>query len=232
MKLFLSLNRSIIPHYLKENTTPSFPRIIAVFATAVALLGIFVAVNYITGERSLEISRKQGELHEAEKMADTVGLTSKRLVYQDFEWGNPADTASHLAAMGHRGKQSLRMKPWVPYSPGLWMKFKELKPGDSTWLRITGFVWFSCLPQDVKCSLVATCNRKGVNFKYMFLALEKEKMKPNQWNEIIMDYRIPRAPDGEDVVQVYFWYRGKGEMLVDDIDIRLYQPGTVTKAGH
>ena len=47
-----------------------------------------------------------------------------------------------------------------------------------------------------------------------------------------MDYRIPRAPDGEDVVQVYFWYRGKGEMLVDDIDIRLYQPGTVTKAGH
>ncbi len=202
------------------------------FATALGLLGIFVAANYLLNERSLEISRKQGELHETEQMADTLGLTSKRLVYQDFEWGNPADTASHLAAMGHRGKQSLRMRSWVPYSPGLWMKFKELKPGDSAWLRITGYVWFAGPPQDVKSSLVATCNRKGVNFKYMFLELEKENLRPNQWNRVSMDYRIPRAPDGEDIVQVYFWYRGKGEMLVDDIDISLYRPGTITKAGH
>ncbi|MEI6682356.1 MAG: hypothetical protein WCO44_06995 [Bacteroidota bacterium] len=217
---------------MKEIATPSFSRIFAVFATAVALLGIFVGVNYLLGERSLEISRKQGELHEAEQMTDTVGLTSKQLVNQDFEWGNPADTASHLADLGHRGKQSLRMRSWVPYSPGLWMKFRELKPGDSTWLRITGYVWFSCPPRDLKCSLVATCNRKGVNFKYMFMALEKENLKPNQWNRVTMDYRIPRAPDGEDVVQVYFWYRGKGEMLVDDIDIRLYRPGKDTKGGH
>ncbi|MEI7898372.1 MAG: hypothetical protein WCJ26_15145, partial [bacterium] len=73
------------------------------------------------------------------------------------------------------------------------------------------------------CSLVATCNHNGINYKYMSVPVEKEAVKPNQWNKICIDYRIPPPPGREDILQVYFWYRGSGEMLVDDIVVNIYK---------
>ena len=55
----------------------------------------------------------------------------------------------------------------------------------------------------------------------MLIALEKENLVPNRWNKITIDYRIPEPPLGEDILQVYFWYRGNGEMLADDIGVEL-----------
>ena len=112
----------------------------------------------------------------------------------------------------------------VPYSPGLWTRFKDLNPGDSSWIRVTGFVWFSFPAAGLKCNLVATCNHKGLNYKYMFVDLGRENLKPGQWNKVGIDYRIPTPPDPEDVLQAYFWYRGGGEMLVDDINIVIFTP--------
>lgn len=132
------------------------------------------------------------------------------------------------AAFEGKGRQlafhdaETRLNPEVPFSPGLWVKFKDLGPVDSAWIRATGNVWFSCPASEVKCSLVATCNHNGTNYKYMFVALEYADLKPNQWNRVSIDYLIPLAPDPEDVLQAYFWYRGNGEILVDDIKIEFY----------
>lgn len=186
------------------------------------LLGIFVGWNFYVKERSLQVKPDLNDTTGREHIPENAGLISHRLAFLDFETGNVADAASHLANKGHSGYQSLKMSPVVTFSPGLWIRFKDLNPGDSSWLRATGYVWFSCPPADVKCSLVATCNHNGINFKYMFVALEYEDLKPGQWNRVSIDYHIPRAPDQEDVLQAYFWYRGSGEMLVDDLSIEFY----------
>jgi hypothetical protein len=39
---------------------------------------------------------------------------------------------------------------------------------------------------------------------------------------VSIDYRIPPPPDHEDVLQAYFWYRGNGELLVDDVEVDLF----------
>ena len=39
-----------------------------------------------------------------------------------------------------------------------------------------------------------------------------------------MDYMTPFFDDKNNTVQVYFWYRGDKEMLVDDFEIRLFEP--------
>jgi hypothetical protein len=190
--------------------------------TAVILLGVFIAVNDFLAYSDLHRILLPFSEIEREKLPDGLEGQAKRLAFHDFEAGNAADAASHLASSGNNGKQSLKMNSDVQFSPGISIKFKDLNPGDSSWIRATGFVWFSCPPSEAKCSLVATCNHNGINYKYMFVPVENEPVKPGQWNRVCLDYQIPEAPDREDLLQVYFWYRGNGEMLVDDIDIEYY----------
>ncbi|MEI7499217.1 MAG: hypothetical protein WCK84_02110 [Bacteroidota bacterium] len=201
--------------------------------SAILLLGVFVSVNYYFACQVKNQIPDFSSGVEREKLPFDLEAKGERLAFHDFELGNVNDTSSHMVLGGHTGKQSLKMSSKVPFSPGLWIKFKELysnvspiiKPLDSAWIRATGYVWFSCRPSEAKCSLVATCNHNGINFKYMFVALETENMKPNQWNKVNIDYHIPPAPDCEDILQVYFWYRGNSELLVDDVEVTLFTPG-------
>jgi hypothetical protein len=197
-------------------------RVIFAGLTAIFFLVVFISVNgYLAYRDSHQIVHPFTGI-EHEKLPDGLERKGKRLAFHDFEQGNPADIASHLAFSGHNGKQSLKMNSDVQFSPGISIKFKDLSPGDASWIRATGYVWFSCPASEAKCSLVATCNHKGINYKYMFVPVENEPVKPGRWNRISIDYLIPVAPDREDDLQVYFWYRGGGEMLVDDIDIEYY----------
>ena len=191
---------------------------------AALLLVLFVMANSYRLYQDTHRKHIPFEELERERMPEEIGFVKKQLALHDFESGNAGDPAAHLASVGHGGRQSLKMSPQVPFSPGLWIKFKDINPPGQAWIRAAGYVWFSGPPADVAFSLVATCNQKGVNFKYMFIPSEMENLKPNQWNRVSIDYRIPRAPDGEDVLQAYFWYRGKGEMLVDDIVIDYFTP--------
>lgn len=198
----------------------------AIFAglTAIILLGVFVSVNYYLTFRDADKSVVDQAGVERDHLPAGLENQGTRLAFYDFETGNAADTASHLAFKGHSGKQSLKMNSKVIFSPGLWIRFRDLNHADSCWIRATGYVWFSGSPADAKCCLVATCNHQGVNFKYMFVALEKENLQPDCWNRISIDYRVPPAPDAEDVLQAYFWYRGQGELLVDDVEVTLFKP--------
>ena len=189
---------------------------------AILLLGVFISVNYYRLYRDTHQSTDRSLQIEREQLPSAYEGKGKSLAFHDFESGNAADTASHLSARGYGGRQSLKLSSKVPFSPGIWIKFRDLKPGDSAWIRATGYVWFACAATDAKCSLVATCNHNGINYKYLAIPIEKEAVKPNQWNRISIDYRIPLPPDREDVLQAYFWYRGNGEMLVDDIVVEGY----------
>ena len=199
-------------------------RIFAAGLTALFLLGVFISVNYYRFYRDSHQTIDPLAGVEREKLPAALEGKGKRLAYHDFEAGNAGDSASNLAVAGHGGKQSLKMSSRVPFSPGLWIKFRDLNPADSAWIRVTGYVWFSCLPAQAKCSLVATCNHNGVNYKYLFIPIETENLQQNQWNRVSIEYRIPLAPDRDDVLQAYFWYRGKGELLVDDVEVELFEP--------
>lgn len=206
-------------YHLKDQASHTNFRNFFAIGVALILLGAFTGVNYFLHEQTQDQNPGQAEIPDRDQLTDTSGFAIRRLACHDFESGNGADTASHLACKGYNGKQSLKMSGKVPFSPGLWIRFKDLNPGDSSWICVTGYVWFSCPASEAKCSLVATCNHNGINYKYMFIPIEKESVKPGQWNRISLSYHIPPAPGGEDVLQAYFWYRGSGEMLVDDITV-------------
>jgi hypothetical protein len=189
---------------------------------AVFLFGIFILVNCFRSYRETHQTIDRLAEYERETLPSQLADSGRRLALHDFEWGNPVDTSTHLVFSGHDSRQSLKLNSWAPFSPGLWIQFKDLIPGDSLWIQATGYVWFDCAPAEVKCYLVATCNHKGINYKYMYVDLEKENLQPNQWNRVSIDYLVPKAPDPEDVVQAYFWFRGGGEILVDDVELTLF----------
>jgi hypothetical protein len=166
---------------------------------------------------------EEGEM-KTEHLTDTTGFTSKRLVYYHFETGDAADSTSHLAASGHRSRQSLRMNSKVSFSPGLYMRFSEMKPAPGSWIRATARIWFPASAGEPDCSLIAACNHNGINYKYMSVILEKETLVPGSWNPVAIDYRLPEPSGDQDVMIVTFWYYGKGEILVDDIEVRLLSP--------
>jgi hypothetical protein len=165
------------------------------------LLGFFILVFYFLGRTDFDAAVDPLQVAEREYLPEHLEGKGTRLAFHE---------------------QSLKLNSGMPFSPGLWIRFSDLNPGDQDWIRATGLVWFSCPADEVKCSLVATCNHNGVNFKYMFVALEYENLLPNQWNRVSIDYRIPPAPRGDDVLQAYFWHRGGAELLVDDIEIEYY----------
>ena len=197
--------------------------------TGLALLGMFILWNGYQGRRDVKKKKETRTVVDREQLPDTSGYRSKQLASYDFEWGNPADTTSHLALTGHNSRQSFCLKPWMPFSPGLWIQFKDLPGGDSCWIRATGYLWAPIHADSLPCDLVITCNHKNLNLKYMYACLDKEGLRRGEWNRVTLDYRIPDLPDKEDVLKAYFWYRGTGEALVDDVRVTLFQPDNKTR---
>ena len=154
-----------------------------------------------------------------EAMPDTAGKKVRPLVYfhmeADILSGGPTGTDTR----GFKSNRSFRLASDIPFSPGLHTTFRELRPGDTSWLLSTAMVWFDGSADSAECSFVTTCNHGGTNYKYIFLPLETISLIPSQWNKVSLPYRIPEAFDPNDLIQVYFWYRGKGEIFIDDIQI-------------
>ncbi len=204
------------PHPLHRNS------IIAPL-TGLLLLGLFIAFNEYAGWNDLRKKREAGNIPLRERLGDTTGFIAKRLAFHDFEAGNTADTSTHIAATGYNSEKSLRMNSFVNFSPGLWIRFSDLKPAPGSWLRVRAMVWYNGSHAGLKCNLVTTCNRNGINYKYQSVALDREPLAPDRWNVVSLDYRIPDPAAPRDVVQVYFWYYGGGWMLADNIVVTLFE---------
>lgn len=151
-----------------------------------------------------------------EELPDTAGKKIRLLVHLDMEPGTNTGGPAGTEARGFRSDHSFKLTSDIPFSPGLHITFRDLLPGDTSWLLSTAMVWFEGNADSAECSLVTTCNHRGTNYKYSFLPLETRSLVPLQWNKVSLAYRIPEAIDPGDLVQVYFWYRGKSEMFIDD----------------
>ena len=191
---------------------------------AVLALGIYIAAVAWLDHRQPAQAEVRQAVPDRERLPVELESKGRQLAFFGFEEGDPADPSTHLAATGFNSRQSLKLTPSSPFSPGLWIPFRDLGNTDSAWIRLTAYVWFSGSSDSAFCSLVATCNQGGTNYKYLSIPLEKERLKPFTWNPVQIDYRIPPPAGPGDIVQAYLWYRGGTEMLADDIVVTRYGP--------
>ena len=161
---------------------------------------------------------------EREYLPEPGNFISKVLATFDFEKPDQAALSNFCKDTASTGNYSLRMSKKLEFSPGINLPYKDISQKDFAWIRAAAWVYFTCKPEEAACGLVITCNQDGKAYKYRMLELEKANLKPGTWNRITMDYMTPFFDDKNNTVQVYFWYRGDKEMLVDDFEIRLFEP--------
>ena len=146
------------------------------------------------------------------------------LAYYDFEQSDQDYSGYQTADVARTGKYSLKLTPGFHFSPGIWIKFKDLTNQGSVWIRATGYVYFTSTAREALASLVMTCCHEGMALKYQTLDIEKENFLPDKWNKVTLDYETPVISDRDDLLQVYFWYRGKDALYLDDFIIEIFEP--------
>ena len=148
----------------------------------------------------------------------------KILGYYDFEQNDQNFSRYQTAEFARTGKYSLKLTPEFHFSPGIEIKFKDLTNRESVWIRATGYVYFKSSAREALASLVTTCNHNGSAINYQTVDIEKENFLPNQWHKVTVDYETPVVSDRKDLLQVYFWYRGKDTLYLDDFIIEIFEP--------
>jgi hypothetical protein len=146
------------------------------------------------------------------------------LAYYDFEQGDQDYSKFQTGEFARTGKYSLKLTPDHQFSPGIWAKFSDITNERSVWVRATGYVCFTSASGDAKASLVMTCAHGGKAMKYQTLNIEDQHFLPKQWNKVQLDYQSPVITDRDDFLQVYFWYRGKEALYLDDFVIEIFEP--------
>ena len=122
------------------------------------------------------------------------------------------------------GRFAFRMDTGMTFSPGLNSSFADLGEKSLLGLRVTAWVYSSAPFSKNPANLVITCNHAGMNYHYKAIFLEQENLGPGEWHKLTMYYLAPASPDPQDRLQVYFWFRGKKEMYVDDLKTELFEP--------
>lgn len=160
-----------------------------------------------------------------EKMPDVSNFTHTKLAIFDYEDTTETEfSACRDSSLSYSGRYSLRIDTANIYSPAYKRTFQSLTDKEYAWVRISAFVYPTTDFKSNPASMVATFMHNGWNYKYTINDLDKANLELNKWNKVSLDYMTPEARRKTDILNVYFWLRGKNAFYIDDMRIDLYEP--------
>lgn len=159
-----------------------------------------------------------------ETMDDGKNYSRRTVLYQSFETPDPNETGNYVTSPVHSGHYAYRLDTAMAFSPGLHAPANRVSSMDYYWIRASAWVYPTSDSTGTLADLVITVTHNGEHIKYRSLPLEKLGLAPNIWTKISMDYEIPYISDpANDQVRIYFWYRGKHELYVDDLEVFVFE---------
>lgn len=173
--------------------------------------------------RDLRLLEPSNNPDEREFLPQSDRFTARVLAEYRFEQPDPANAGLYCRDTASSGIYSYRINTANQFSPGISIPYQDLAKGDFAWIQACGSIYFTCDPKELKCALVITCNQNGEAYKYKMIRFDKQNFKPGIWNRVCMDYMTPDLAHKEEPVQVYFWNFGEHQVLVDDIEIKVFE---------
>jgi len=154
-------------------------------------------------------------------------LRSRVIKHIDFE-SITGDFSKHLSdSLSRSGKFALKMDSSLNFSPTFKTAFNELTDNYYAWIRVSVWVYPVHNLNSTPVSLVISFQHKGKSYKYRGLDFTKEVVKnkliPNQWNKISMDYLTPEVRSANDNLVTYIWNRGENEIYFDDFTVEVFE---------
>ncbi|MFO7670235.1 MAG: hypothetical protein R6W31_11290 [Bacteroidales bacterium] len=109
------------------------------------------------------------------------------------------------------------------YSPAIESTYERLTRHDHAWIRITAFVYPT---EDIiqnPFSLVVHFTHNEYPYKYRGYNSEEMDLQLNQWNRITFDYLTPEVRRKDNLLKIYFWNRGTGQIFIDDFQVEVFE---------
>ncbi len=188
--------------------------------TAKYYFAIFGKTETKEGDRELlEVERSTTGI---EVLKDSASFTKRNLCFFDFEDCPEGHCSLEIV---HSGKLALVMDSTNLFSKSFSISYSQLTDKEYAWIRATVYVYPTVDLNENPTSLILTFQYKGKNYKYQGCDFEKlSGIKLNQWNRISVDYMTPIVRTQKDKLQVYIWHRGKQRIIIDDLNVELYEP--------
>jgi hypothetical protein len=162
---------------------------------------------------------------EVERIPENIRYKITRLEAYGFESPVPEQYQSFYSFKRmHSGKSSWRLSKEKTNSPSFSRPIGGLFRKDTSWIRVTAWIFFTCPPRDNKVKLIICCNHN--DHAYKFFAKNFTGMySPGKWNKIVVDYQVPSFfTESNDKVEGYFIYEGDQECFLDDFTVDLFEP--------
>jgi hypothetical protein len=162
------------------------------------------------------------------ELKDTSVYRSRLLKAYDFEQPLKKYRTHYQNGNTHSGNYAFRFDSSLLYFNLLEQNFESLTHHDHAWIRVSFYVYINSKEELKDFALVTHFNYKGKAYSYRAMNLnqlfEQHALKAGQRNRLSMDYLTPEVRSKKDVLKIYFWNKGRGEILIDDVYIRLFEP--------
>ncbi len=163
-----------------------------------------------------------------ERLKDESGYKSRLLTAFDFEKG-PQKFQKYLQNdFSHSGQSSFQFDNSILYFNLFEKDFETLTGYDHAWIRVVFYVFPQSELEQKDFTLVMQFMHKGKIYKYKgenILPLLKNKtLQIGKWNKLSFDYLTPEVRTKEDVLKIYFWNKGRGKVIIDDVTVTVFEP--------
>ncbi len=177
---------------------------------------VFGKLNASEEDRNLLLVDRTFESKES--FTNQKGYTSRLLKRLDFEQAESADSIPVYS-----GNYAFSLDTIHIYSPAIESTYGELTIHDHAWIRITAFVYPT---EDIiqnPFSLVVHFTHNDYPYKYRAYNSEDMDLQLNQWNRITFDYLTPEVRRKDNLLKIYFWNRGTGQIFIDDLQAEVFE---------
>ncbi len=144
--------------------------------------------------------------------------SSRILEKMDFEQIESMDTIP-----AYSGQHSFRLDSLNPFTPAIESTYEQITAQDHAWIKVTAYVFPTEDIIQYPFSLVVHFIHDEYPYKYRAFDSEDMDLKINQWNRISYSYLTPEVRNTNNILKVYFWNRGKGQVFLDDLQVEVFE---------
>lgn len=163
-----------------------------------------------------------------EHLKDESGYKSRILTAIDFE--NPTERFRKYCHSDfvYSGDSAFRFDSSLLYFNVYEKSFEALTNYDHAWIRVEFYVYPSSKFEQKDFSLVMQFSHKTKAYKYrgenLVPLLKNKTLVADSWQKVSFDYLTPEVRSEKDELKIYFWNKGRGQLLMDDISVRIFEP--------
>jgi hypothetical protein len=123
------------------------------------------------------------------------------------------------------------MGPNNVYSPAIEVPYHEITKSYYAWIRASVWILKTGDPTENESLLVIHFNYKEQPYKYRTVSFKNRDLpfQAGQWNRLTIDYMTPEVRTIDDLLKVYVWYRGQGDLYIDDLKVEVFEPKEVER---